>query len=239
MKSRHQRIFRPLTILTQLIWTGFLELMEEEADTKPKRAGCCLCKQRRAALKRPKTLEQVNSHPCFIIFLLFFFFSCWSIFIFKRYAGSVSTRYLRKRSTRWLWAINFSSLVSVLLLVPLVEKVGGSFYLLSCIYALFFLLLCLCFWLWCPLVCCRFHRPCLCFIRIKPPPQLWLGSLPFISWWRHYWLQRWLAWNCQTKWNSSGHLPLLLNLNMTLNLNFMLLINLQLGFSVILSMGCH
>ncbi|XP_015893480.3 cytoplasmic tRNA 2-thiolation protein 1 [Ziziphus jujuba] len=41
--------------------------MEEEGDAKPKKAGprqCCVCNQRRAALKRPKTLEQI-CRECF------------------------------------------------------------------------------------------------------------------------------------------------------------------------------
>lgn len=38
--------------------------MEDSADGKPKKSGarhCCICNQKRAALKRPKTLEQVIS----------------------------------------------------------------------------------------------------------------------------------------------------------------------------------
>lgn len=49
---------------------------------------------------------------------------------------------------------------------------------------------------------CRFDSACLCNVRIKSSAQLWSGSLPLISWWRDHWVQGWLTWNCQKKWNS-------------------------------------
>ncbi|XP_057974332.1 cytoplasmic tRNA 2-thiolation protein 1 [Malania oleifera] len=45
--------------------------MEEEADVKPKRAvarNCFICNQRRAALKRPKTLEQICRECFYAVF---------------------------------------------------------------------------------------------------------------------------------------------------------------------------
>lgn len=48
----------------------------------------------------------------------------------------------------------------------------------------------------------RFHCSCLCIIRIEYAAQLWIGSLPLVSWWGHYRLQRWFPWNRQKKWNA-------------------------------------
>lgn len=59
--------------------------MEDSADGKPKKSGarhCCICNQKRAALKRPKTLEQVipptRIHlTCVCWFGLFCNRNCW------------------------------------------------------------------------------------------------------------------------------------------------------------------
>lgn len=43
---------------------------------------------------------------------------------------------------------------------------------------------------------CRFNCSCICYVTVESPTQLWIRSLPFICWWRHYRLQRWFTWNC-------------------------------------------
>lgn len=157
--------------------------MEEAADAKARKTGvrlCCLCDQRRAALKRPKTLEQVTSHP----FVNFHFFPhLWQSILtlkpllvilavsfgWKRFAGSVFIRCLRKRYTRWLLKTSYSSLVTVLLLVPLVVKVICSLLFLfwNIVSCLLWLMICLLL----PIILylCRFYSPCLCVIWIKSP----------------------------------------------------------------------
>lgn len=66
--------------------------MEESADVKAKKAGarlCCLCHQKKAALKRPKTLEQVIlPTPIMETYLNYLLFVCQEAEAETRYINS-------------------------------------------------------------------------------------------------------------------------------------------------------